>query len=304
MSSLGPVHEIDGHQFSMLSVSSICIDAASLAIGAGGLFLAWRRTAVGGVITAVTLALLPALHIVPIAFDQSLYHERYATMAIAMMCSFLPALVKTAPPMQHIRWLAPTVWALGIAWLAVGVINIRVTLPLWSDEIRLWQWVLRENPDSLVAKDHLLSTYIERDEYSAAGKLADRLVAEKAPCPSCMINAANLAIVRGDAASASAALEIARNSKTIGGSAQLVQQLVVAGGQLSALQHDTGGAEAAYRGAIAMDPLAPQPQMALAILLARTGRDEQAKTQLEVALRLFAPDEREIRRQEFKNAAR
>ena len=303
MLGLSPVHEIDVRPLAMLTMASVATDVAAIAIVGGSVYFAVKRNLLGALVLAATAALLPVLHIVPVAFDPSLYHERYAMTAIAMACTFLPALLANVyRRSERSRRFASLAGLVVVAWLFLAVLNIRVTIPLWSDEISMWRAVLRENPDSLIAKDHLLSTYLERENYAAARQLADQLMAEDAPCPTCMLNVANLAIVQGDAARAVIALEKAKSSRSLATQKHLVQGVVVAGGQLEELKGNFAGAEEAYRGAIGIDPLDPNAQMALAMLFAKEGRTTEARNQGEAALALFAPDERDSRRRIFEQA--
>ena len=76
MLGLGPVHEIELQRFAVPTIASLVIDATAIAIIAGGCYLTWKRSLFGGLVLASTAALLPVLHIAPIAFDPSLYHER------------------------------------------------------------------------------------------------------------------------------------------------------------------------------------------------------------------------------------
>ena len=294
MIGLGPLHEIDLQRFAAFNATSTAIDVAALTILLSGFYSAWKRKPIGCIVTCVTVALLPVLHIVPIAFDNSLYHERYAMTAVAMMCVLLPgAVAYIQPSVQRLRHFSILASLLAATWLGLAVMNIRVTLPLWSDEINLWQWVLREHPESTTAKDHLLSTYLERHDHWQAHKFADALMADEHPCGNCMLNVANLALSEGNVALASTALEKAEQGRLLRNQPQLQQGFIVATGQLRELQHDPKGAEEAYRDAITMDPLNSQAQMNLALFFARQGRSSEARKQAELALSLVAPDERE-----------
>jgi Flp pilus assembly protein TadD len=66
------------------------------------------------------------------------------------------------------------------------------------------------------------------------------------------------------------------------------------------MKHDLPGAEQAYRAAIAMEPLDPQAQMNLASLLARQGKVDEARKRAQLALALFAPDQRAEKRRQFE----
>lgn len=222
--------------------------------------------------------------------------------AVAVACALLPGALwqplASSFANKSVRLLAQL---FALAWLGLAVVNIRVTLPLWSDEIRLWTWVLRKYPQSIEAKDHLLSTYLERNDRTHARQLADILLAEKQPCTTCMINIASLAVADRDTTRAEEALVRARDSMHAGIAPRSMQAYVLATGQLLELQGDLDGAETAYRGAISLEPLDPRSQMALALLLAREGKVDEARRQAAIAVPLLAPDEREAGRSAFES---
>jgi len=303
MRGLGPLHEeVDMQQLGAVDPASLALDLLALGVGALGFRLAWKRNLAGGAIVGVTLALLPVLHIAPVTFERSLYHERYAMIAAAVLCSLLPAAFARAPLFGPLR-RASVMPLLGFAfWLGFALLNIRATLPLWSDEAKLWTWALRDNPQSIPAQDHLLSTWLEAGDYVHARQLAEKLVAESAACPNCMINAANLAVAQGDAPLAKAALDKAEKMAELRMQPRMLRNFIVASAQLRELQADTEGAESAYRDAIAMDPLEPEAHMRLALLLARLSRIPEAQAAMTQALALYMPEQRQARLKEFEAA--
>jgi len=184
----------------------------------------------------------------------------------------------------------------------LAAVNIRVTLPLWSDEILLWQWALRENPRSVLAQDNLLSLYLHDGALAKARPLADALAgAEGKTCADCMLNLAAFAIVDRDAGRAAAALEGAKVAM-LGQpphNRQIVGVMVVTG-DLKRLQGDMAGAEEAYRDAISLDPQNPTTLMSLAITLALEGKIDEARRNAGESLMLFAPDDRPRQQERFE----
>jgi tetratricopeptide (TPR) repeat protein len=301
MLGLGPFHFVDTRQFLTLSLTSVATDAAAVATLAGAILLAYRRKMLGFLVLAASAALFPALHIIPVAFDSSLYHERYAMPAIAMICVWLPGLLPE-PSSRFVRRGAALVVPIAAAcWLGVAILNIAVTLPLWGDDVKLWQWVAREQPDSIDAQDHLLSTYIERND-PRAQPLADRIIAEHLDCSNCWLNAAYLAVNDGDVSRAEAAVKLLQHSPDLGSSDSLMSGYMLVAGQLLELQHDLGGSEQAYNSAIKIEPYDPQPAYQLALLLAREGRTSEAKIAEGKAIALIPPGERPRRQGYFEQA--
>lgn len=300
MNGLGPIHVIDTNTFAYATLNSIVTDCTAAALLLAGIAMAWKRILFGVWILAFSALLLPVLHIIPIGFDESLYHERYAMTAIAAATFLAPLTFATVfSRFDWKTWLAALMFA---GWIAIAVLNIRVTLPIWSDEGKLWQWVLRETPDSATAKTHLLSTYLELDDRPRARKLADQMLAEKTPCQMCWVNIAYLAAADRDLARATAALDEAIRQSGPNPSDRFVQAFILATGQVRELQGDLAGAQEAYLDAISMDPKDPQAQMNLALLLASERKFPEAHSAMEKALLLFAPDEREKRWKIFEHA--
>jgi tetratricopeptide (TPR) repeat protein len=277
----------------------LLFDVTAMAILIASIYFAWRRKLVGYIGTSVVLSLFSVLNIIPVAFDESYYHERYVTTAVASVCMFLPLVSFDAVRSVTLRRLFAVLPAI---WLILAVANIRTNLPLWGDESKTWQWVLKNDPDSITAKDHLLSTYIELDRISEAQSLADALVAQHVECPNCLLNAANLALAAQDTKRATTALDRLRDSRLIAAMPRLIEGYVLATAELSELQGDFENAEQAFKAAIDLDPLDPQAQMGLALFLAHRGRFDEARQLGDHALKLFSPNERVERQKILEHA--
>ena len=300
MYGLGPFHVVDAARFSSMNVASAGADALALAIVAAGAWCMYRRSPWGTLVAAFSIALLPVLHIIPVAFDESLYHERYMMTAAALACALIPQLASSVRiPATRLRAAAAVAGGFFVAWIGLAIVNIRVTLPLWSDETKLWLWELGKNPDSVTALHHLLTTYMELGDRTRADEMATRLIAKKAPCAMCMVNIANLAIWEGDATRAALALDEARGLVARQQNQRTVEGFILATGGLREINGDAAGAEEAYRDVAKMDPLDPDARFALALLLARQHRTTEARAAFAEALSLLAPDQRPQKRATF-----
>ena len=221
-------------------------------------------------------------------------------MGLAAMCVLIPFTFDkgfSGLPSRSFKIVAPLALAL---WVGLAIANVRATLPLWSDDVTLWLWALQSDPDSIDAKDHLLTAYMDRNDHPHARALANSIIAEGVRCPSCWLNAAHVAIAEKDIPRIAAALDKLKADRAFVYDASLFEDYVFAVGQLLELQNDVPGAEAAYRSAVKMDPLNPVNQMTLAMLLAQKGDLAEARSIMDKALALSAPDEREERRQMFE----
>ena len=294
MVGLNPVHLIDERQFATLSVGSLLFDLCAAAIIAYGAMAFWKRSFAGGLIAIVTASLLPVLHILPIGFDESLYHERYAMAPLAAMLALLPRSIASFQPARIVRICISGALAI---WLIAAVANIRVMLPLWADDTSLWQWALRANPASVSARENLLASYIA-GKNPRAHDFADALIVDSIPCPTCLLNVAYFSMSDGNTARADAAL--ARLDATT--DVHLRQAAGVARAHLQEMQNDAVGAERAYRAAGALDPREPMTQLQLALFLAHVGKIDESRRIEESALQLFAPSQRAQRRKEFDEA--
>jgi len=301
MVGLGPLHFVDTRQFATASVASLATDAIVISILLGGLYGAWKRKPLGVLVMAATVALLPVLRIIPLDFDYSLYHERYAMQALAMICAMLPRVFARFE--LHTTQRRFTIFGslLVVLWLVLAITNIRVTLPLWSNDTKLWQWALQTDPNSILAQNLLLTDYLKRDDRAHARELADLLLKEKPYCPMCMLNIANLALADNDLPRAKIALKQAQNTMKPPSQQRLLRAYILATGQLCELEGDTRCAADAYHDAIAMEPLEPQARMVFAMMLARAGQTAEARKLADTALSLFAPDIRAERQRQFES---
>ncbi len=303
MSGLGPLHIVPQQQFAQFRLSLLALDAAALSISLGGAYLLWKRHPLGGLITGVTVALFPVLHIIPVEFDENLYHDRYAMTAVAISCSLLPLVwVRFATLGENTRRvLAGSTLVVG-AWLFLALLNVRVTLPLWSDDLRLWRWALLENPGSIAAQRNLLGAYLLRNDTAHGDPVAETLIQnpQGRACIDCMLNVAALALNEGHAQRSSLALqEIKKDMSGAAGAPVQILDYILYSGLLSELEHDPASAEEAYRAAIAFDTANPRGYMGLAFLLAKQGRFDEARKAAETAMPLYAPDERARRKLAF-----
>ncbi|MHB8447351.1 MAG: tetratricopeptide repeat protein [Rudaea sp.] len=301
---LGPFHPVPNGRILAFGWTSCAIALPAICLATASVWFLYKRRPVGGLMAGFTAALLPVLHVVPIQFDDSYYHERYATTAIAMACAFLPIAWTDLIHRYKSKRSISRYCLIGVViWLALGAINIRATLPLWANEVRLWRWALVQNPASMLAKDHLLSTYIEQGDLEDARPLADALRGEGSGCARCMLNVAFLALAQRDAKQASVALAEARRAMQLAAPQHaLVMGYTLASGNLDELRQRPADAEKAYRAAIALDPLSPEAYMNLALLQVRQGELDQARKTEQLAVSLSAPDMRESRRKEFDRA--
>lgn len=299
---MAPMHPVSTDQFLAFNISTMLQDAVALSIVIAGAILALRRNYIGGLILCITFSLLPVLHIIASNFDQSPYHERYAMTALATACAWLPsALRQLSLPTQARRILPLAATGILVTWLMLAAMTIHVTAPLWSNQVKLWQWALQENPDYIGAKDELISAYIDAGSYSAAWALINDVVAKNERCMNCMLNAASLSIKQGDAQHASFFLQKIKDLPELYANTSSYRFYLTTVGQVELMDGHPKEAEAAARSAIALDKLDPQPLFVLADALATQGNIALAEQVHATAISLLMPDERPRQQQSFND---
>ncbi|HTV84498.1 MAG TPA: hypothetical protein VME63_03790 [Dyella sp.] len=304
MSGLNPLHEFETHRFDLASTSSLLADVTALSIAGASLYFALKRSSpIACIVAAATAALLPVLRIVSIDFTPSLYHERYAMTALAVVCTMLP-LIRISIPIGagHMKALRSLGAVIAGLWFIFAVINIRAIVPRWSNDVSLWQWALAGNPNSVHAKDDLLSAYIGAKEYDNADKLVNQLRADHVHCANCMLNAAILALAENDPARAQVLLEDVRTSQDLVNDKRMFYVYLVTTGRMLLLQGHLDDAESIFRSAIHVDPSDAQSQISLATTLAMQGKADEARKVGAAAIALLSPDKRDSTRHALDQA--
>lgn len=99
-------------------------------------------------ITGFLLALLPVLNIIPLSIGGNLGNERFLTFPIAILAlslAFAPIPDRVSPSMQ--RMVPVFLAGIVLFWLGLAVANVRLTVPLWTNDLSLWSWVYARHPD-------------------------------------------------------------------------------------------------------------------------------------------------------------
>ena len=262
ISGLNPIHPIDIQQFNDWPATSWGVTILALGVFFGGLYAGIKHASpVGWIILAVTAALLPVLYIIPGQFERSLYHERYATTALAVACAMLPLLRRplsfSSKNVKSIISLAAI--SITCLWLAFCIVSIRLTLPLWSNDVNLWHWALSKHPQSPQAKNALLLTYVRNKDFHAAMELADSLLDDTIPCFECTRSIAELALANNDLPRATLALKRMKDSPLLKKDRAAVQIYYLFTARLLLQEGKLNAAEEITRNAIAVDPKNPKP---------------------------------------------
>lgn len=296
MTGLSPLHVVDNAYFATFSWELMADDVAVVVVMVIGAAMFARGRPLGALILSFAAGLLAVSNVIPVPFVESVYHERYLTLPLAVGTAWCSVVLVGCSQ----RWrLSRVVCCLALSfWLVMAAVNVRATTPLWSDEYSLWTWAAKTSPQSLIVRDHLLSTYLSREDYAHARSLARQLVDEPTFCPTCMVNTAFLALHDGDEELAEKAMQrLERENRFLGRDPVLLHDYILVTGELRELKKNYTGAEEAYRDAMATDPEDPDAPMQLAALLIHQGRFDEGEKIGQLALQLYAPDERPRRQQ-------
>jgi tetratricopeptide (TPR) repeat protein len=292
-SGMGPMHPMDAHRFDDVSTASILATIAGLGLAMSGFYLGLCRVSpLGCIVTAMTVALLPVLHITSTAFDTSLYHERYVITGLAVCCTLLPLLrlqSLAVPPLSRHGCLL--LGAAALAWFGFSLVAIRTTIPLWSNQVTLWRWALIVSPDSIDAKSNLLAAYVEVHNKTGAHQLADELLAEHTQCIDCLLNIIALYISDNKPNLATPLLEQIRNLHQVAIDKSLYHRYLLATGQVLLQQGEAADAEPLLRESTNLDPNDPQSLFTLSSALITLGKTEEARQVIETAIPLLPPNQ-------------
>lgn len=290
---LSPIHPWDAFTFGrplavVLWQCTLVIGILGWALGA----LLARRSLPAALVVAASVCLLPVMQLLPARFDDSLYHDRYATTALSLACSLLPAVLGRLPAwFVGKRLFAVGGGLLALAWLVGAVMNVRVTLPLWSDNVKLWEWAAMKYPRDGVAQNNRLSAYISAGETAKAFAVIRYLADHNIACDNCVLNAALLALREGDNQSAGTLLGRVENSPSLQ-DGQMRLFYLRNRGQLALQTGHSAEAEKYLRQAIVLEPMEYNTRFLLALSLARQGRHEDAEREGLLAMEM-APSENE-----------
>ena len=302
MSGQGPIHLYDPAQFEVLSWPSAANMTMTALIAASGFYFAIRRSStLGHMIVVFTVSLMPVLGIIPVELDTSLYHGRYLLIVLATMCPLfamfdLPQILRRS----RVAAMAATV-LLGM-WLVIGVFSIKATIPMWSDNVRLWEWASRSYPNSSYATDLLMSAYLKAGEIAKARGIGDRLLAEKTHCINCLFNESFAAMSSGDVSTATKALDLLQTIPELATNKSTFESYLAARGHISLMENRLTEAEGLLRAASNIDPLDAKTKYDLATTLGLRGNSEEAKSIGMAALNLLPSTEHEKSRQALEQA--
>ncbi|MBI2510167.1 MAG: tetratricopeptide repeat protein, partial [Betaproteobacteria bacterium] len=121
---------------------------------------------------AFVAALLPVANIVPIPTvvipSEVAAGSRYLAFPLIFACLAVPFVIRLAEAslVHHGRYVRALLWLIVGAWILGSVANVRVIIPLWSNDVVLSSWAIRQGGASFWRHAHIGAYYLLTGDYS------------------------------------------------------------------------------------------------------------------------------------------
>lgn len=164
---IGPQHPFD---VANLTVAQKWQGIAAVMIFAVAIFAFIRSRRPAALLFAgFSIALFPVLNIIPLTIGGNIGHERFLTFPLTLLAlciSVLRAPRHISPAMQ--KTLPIMAVSFLTVWLFIAIANIRLTVPLWTNDYTLWSWAYTKHPESSYVKFSYTAAAIRYQQHSAA----------------------------------------------------------------------------------------------------------------------------------------
>lgn len=170
--SVWPISDLNPqHPFNPAEMTSLMRWVGAIAAFTGTVALAIlikNRRWPGLMLAGWAIALLPVLNIIPLTIGGNIGHERFLTLPLVFIALgiSLVRLPKMSSTMS--RALPAGVGLLGILILSISIANIRLTIPLWANELTLWSWAYARHPDFPFVQASYIGAAIHYGDFSRA----------------------------------------------------------------------------------------------------------------------------------------
>lgn len=131
---------------------------------------AMRGSGLAIVLLMAIFCLLPVLNIIPLTIGFNVGHERFLTLPMAFFAILVARLVAYA--LNYFS--APLVGVLCGCFVVLYVANLRVTVPLWRNELSLWSWAHSQHPQSSFVQHSLVTAALKWNNLDLARRVIER----------------------------------------------------------------------------------------------------------------------------------
>ena len=112
-------------------------------IGSATCYMIASRSVTGLMVGAFIISLLPVLNIIPLPIGENIGHDRFLALPSVFFTGIFASL-----PLENIRshsFKSSLIFICSL-WIIVSGINIRLTLPLWANDLAFWTWATNKYP--------------------------------------------------------------------------------------------------------------------------------------------------------------
>lgn len=171
---LNPMHPFDPREMSLAqTLSGVGMVLVTVSFAFYAAFKGRRNLLL---ILCALVAFLPVLNIIPLIIGGNIGHERFMALPMAFVAIFFAQVSfskerLSAAMGRLLPWLCGGVVVL---WLALCIMNLKVTLPLWFNENSLWRWAYQKHADFDFVRFNFVASLI------SSGKLDEAAAVLKA----------------------------------------------------------------------------------------------------------------------------
>jgi len=112
----------------------------------------------------------PVLNIIPLTIGSNIGHDRFLTLPLAalslLLMPFLEAIWK--------RIGAAGLAALGVVLILIFTANLKVTVPLWRNELTLWTWAYTQYPSSIFIQHSYVTAALKWNDLEKARSVIEK----------------------------------------------------------------------------------------------------------------------------------
>jgi len=116
-------------------------------------------------LAVIALLFLPISNIARLNIWDNFIHLRFLTLPFScLIVFFVPILVDWLAIQQ--KRIQVVITAVCVLWFMAGIANLKVTVPLWSNELSLWKWATQTTPHAQIVWGNYTSALYKSSDYA------------------------------------------------------------------------------------------------------------------------------------------
>ncbi|MCX2793863.1 hypothetical protein SAMN05660479_00261 [Microbulbifer thermotolerans] len=125
-------------------------------------------------VLAYLISLLPVLNIIPLTIGENIGHERFLAVPLLLYALLISRILSDLITKYADKKNVVILFAGSL--LCLCVINVKVTVPLWSNNIILWKWAFDKNPSDPYVQFSLISAAVRKGQLDLAQETVNSIV--------------------------------------------------------------------------------------------------------------------------------